>query len=220
MTETGGGAIDSLCPPRTGAMVQAGACRPAPLSNAEALIQDEDQLRSVYAPPRYLAVLDQLDRSCRLFIEHSPLVIIGTSHPEHGIDVSPRGDAPGFVRVLDDHTLVIPDRTGNNRLDSMCNLVVNNEIGLFFVIPGVHETLRLKGTARISRDPALIAASIADGKEPKSLLIVTVHWAFIHCGKALNRGRVWQSDYRVDQKDWTLARATLENSTDSTVTLR
>jgi uncharacterized protein len=186
----------------------------------EPLIQDEDQLRSVYAPPRYLAVLDQLDRSCRLFIENSPLVIIGTSHPENGIDVSPRGDAPGFVRVLDDHTIVIPDRTGNNRLDSMCNLVVNDEIGLFFMIPGVHETLRLKGTARISRDRALIAASIADGKEPKSLLIVTVHWAFIHCGKALNRSRVWEPDYRVDLKDWVLARATLENSVDSTVKLR
>jgi PPOX class probable FMN-dependent enzyme len=190
------------------------------MADPQMRIRDEEQLRSIYAPPRYLAVLDQLDRSCRLFIANSPLVIIGTAHPENGIDVSPRGDAPGFVRVLDDHTIVIPDRTGNNRLDSMCNLVVNSEIGLFFTIPGVHESLRLKGTAHISRDAGLIAACVADGKEPKSLLVVRVHWAFIHCGKALNRSRVWESDYRVDQKDWTLARATLENSIESTVKLR
>jgi predicted pyridoxine 5'-phosphate oxidase superfamily flavin-nucleotide-binding protein len=88
------------------------------------------------------------------------------------------------------------------------------------MIPGVHETLRVKGTARISRDPALTAASVADGKEPKSLLIVTVHWAFIHCGKAIHRCRIWEPDYRVDQHDWTLARATLENSIESTVKLR
>lgn len=188
--------------------------------SADAIVRDEDALREPYAQPRYLAVLDQLDRSCRLFIAHSPLVVIATTTPENGIDVSPRGDAPGFVRVLDDHTLVIPDRTGNNRLDSMCNLVVNNEIGLFFMIPGVHESLRVKGTATISRDPELIAASVVDGKPPKSMLVVSVYWAFIHCGKALNRSRVWQEDYFVDANKWKLARGTLENSYESDVKLR
>ena len=188
--------------------------------SADTIITDDDALREPYAQPRFLAVLDQLDRSCRLFIAHSPLVVIATTTPDNGIDVSPRGDAPGFVRVLDDHTLVIPDRTGNNRLDSMGNLVVNNEIGLFFMIPGVHESLRIKGTATMSRDPELIAASIVDGKPPKTMLVVSVYWAFIHCGKALNRSRVWTGDYFVDANKWKLARGTLENSYESAVKLR
>jgi len=175
-------------------------------------IDSEEELRDIYAPPRYLAVLDQLDRSCRVFIAHSPLVVIGTTQPQNGIDVSPRGDKPGFVRVLDDHTLAIPDRTGNNRLDSMTNLLVNNEIGLFFLIPGVHESLRIKGTASISRDADLLAASTVDGKAPKSMLLVSVYWAFIHCGKALHRSRVWEDEYRMSSRQWRLLRGTLENS--------
>jgi uncharacterized protein len=190
------------------------------IDSADMIVRDEDELREPYAQPRFLAVLDQLDRSCRLFIAHSPLVLIATTTPDNGIDVSPRGDAPGFVRVLDDHTLVIPDRTGNNRLDSMGNLCVNNEIGLFFMIPGVHESLRIKGTATMSRDPELIAASIVDEKPPKTMLVVSVYWAFIHCGKALTRSRVWQGDYFVDKDKWKLARATLENSNESAVKLR
>ena len=176
-------------------------------------VEDEETLRSRYASPRFLPVLDQLDRSCRLFIAHSPIVIIGTTQPGNGIDISPRGDAPGFVRVLDDHTLVIPDRRGNNRLDSMTNLLVNNEIGLFFMIPGVHESLRIKGTARLSRDPEHLAAAEAQGQQPNTVLVVTVTWAFIHCGKALNRSKLWENDYRAHPRAWLLARSTLENST-------
>jgi hypothetical protein len=176
-------------------------------------IEDEETLRSRYASPRFLPVLDQLDRSCRLFIAHSPIVIIGTTQPGNGIDISPRGDAPGFVRVLDEHTLVIPDRRGNNRLDSMTNLLVNNEIGLFFMIPGVHESLRIKGTARLSREPEYLAAAEAQGQQPNTVLVVTVTWAFIHCGKALNRSKLWENDYRAHPRAWLLARSTLENST-------
>jgi uncharacterized protein len=176
-------------------------------------VDDEDTLRSRYASPRYLPVLDQLDRSHRLFIAHAPIVIIGSTQPGNGIDISPRGDAPGFVRVLDDHTLVIPDRQGNNRLDSMTNLLVNNEIGLFFMIPGVHESLRIKGTARMSREPAYLAAAEILGKRPNTVIVVTVTWAFIHCGRALNRSKVWENDYRVTARAWLLARSTLENST-------
>ena len=183
-------------------------------------IEDEETLRSRYASPRFLPVLDQLDRSCRLFIAHSPIAIIGTTQPGNGIDISPRGDAPGFVRVLDDHTLVIPDRQGNNRLDSMGNLLVNNEIGLFFMIPGVHETLRIKGTARLSREPEHLAAAELQGKQPNTVIVVTVTWAFIHCGKALNRSKVWENDYRASSKAWLLARSTLENSTVADIDLR
>jgi PPOX class probable FMN-dependent enzyme len=178
---------------------------------------DEEALRSQYRSPRFLADLDKLDRSCRYFISRSPIVVIGTSHPDRGIDVSPRGDAPGFVRILDDHTLAIPDRTGNNRLDSMTNLLADDRIGLFFMIPGVHETLRVKGYAEMSRDPELIAESIVDGKPPKTILIVKVKTAFLHCGKALLRSCVWTDAYRADPKAWLLARGTLENSNETLV---
>jgi PPOX class probable FMN-dependent enzyme len=183
-------------------------------------VEDDETLRSRYASPRFLPVLDQLDRSCRLFIAHSPIVIIGSTQPGNGIDISPRGDAPGFVRVLDDHTLIIPDRQGNNRLDSMGNLLVNNEIGLFFMIPGVHESLRIKGTARLSRDPEHLAAAELQGKQPNTVIIVTVTWAFIHCGKALNRSKVWENDYRASPRAWLLARSTLENSSAADIDLR
>jgi uncharacterized protein len=176
-------------------------------------VEDEETLRSRYASPRFLPVLDQLDRSCRLFIAHAPIVIIGTTQPGNGIDVSPRGDVPGFVRVLDEHTLIIPDRRGNNRLDSMGNLLVNNEIGLFFMIPGVHESLRIKGTAHMSRDPEYLAAAEDKGQQPNTVIVVTVTWAFIHCGKALNRSKIWENDYRAHPRAWLLARSTLENST-------
>jgi uncharacterized protein len=183
------------------------------------VIEDEDTLRARYASPRFLPVLDQLDRSCRLFIAHSPIVVIGSTQPGNGIDVSPRGDAPGFVRVLDEHTLVIPDRRGNNRLDSMTNLLVNNEIGLFFMIPGVHESLRIKGTARLSREPEHLMAAELQGQQPNTVIVVTVTWAFIHCGKALNRSKVWENDYRSNPRAWLLARSTLENSPETDVDL-
>lgn len=188
--------------------------------NEHNAVMDEGDLRARYNPPRFLAVLDELDRSARYFIAHSPMVIIGTYHPELGIDVSPRGDAPGFVRVIDDRTLAIPDRRGNNRLDSMTNLLANEQIGLFFLIPGVHETLRVKGTAQLSRDPALLAASAADGRQPNTMIVVTVEQVFLHCGKALIRSRIWKDTYRADPKAWLLARGTLENSDDTYVQIR
>jgi uncharacterized protein len=147
-------------------------------------------------------------------------VIIGTTQPDNGIDISPRGDAPGFVRVLDEHTLIIPDRRGNNRLDSMTNLLVNNEIGLFFMIPGVHESLRIKGTARLSREPEYLQAAELQGQMPNTVIVVTVTWAFIHCGKALNRSKLWENDYRSNSRAWLLARGTLENSPETDIDLR
>jgi len=187
------------------------------------VVSDPAQFRALMGeppPPCVAKTIAALDQHCRAFIARSPFVLIASSNALGKMDISPKGDAPGFVRVLDDHTLVIPDRTGNNRLDSMGNLVVNNEIGLFFMIPGVHESLRIKGTAIMSRDPELIAASVVDGKPPKTMLVVSVYWAFIHCGKALNRSRVWQDDYFVDANKWKLARGTLENSYESAVKLR
>jgi PPOX class probable FMN-dependent enzyme len=177
---------------------------------------DEAALRSLYEPPLELALLKQLDRldgHCRNFLAHSPFAVIGSTRPGHGTDVSPRGDAPGFARVLDDHTIAIPDRPGNNRLDTMANIVADAEVGLLFFIPGIDETLRINGTARLSRDPALLAASAVNGREPRLVIVVTVREAFLHCGKALKRAKLWADDYRVDRRAFpTLGRMIVEQT--------
>ncbi|MGY3581704.1 PPOX class probable FMN-dependent enzyme [Bradyrhizobium sp. USDA 4341] len=161
-----------------------------------------EELRPPYLPPSPLMrakQLDRLDRHCCNFIAHSPLVIIGSSHPERGHDVSPRGDAPGFAHIFDPHHLAIPDRPGNNRLDTMENLLVDPAIGLLFVIPGIDELLRVNGTARLTRSQALLQLMSVGGKAPKLAIIVTVTEAFLHCTKALKRSRLWQDDYRLDR---------------------
>lgn len=169
-------------------------------------IDDQQTLRSLYSAPRDLRILDRLDRSCRFFIEHSPLLIIGSARGGEGIDLSPRGGIPGFIRVLTDQSLAIPDREGNNRLDTMVNLLANREVGLFFVIPGIAETLRIRGIARLTRDSALLDG-FARRDQGKIAIVVTVRCAFIHCARALNHARLWQSDHRLDPRAWSAARA-------------
>src|SRR6202050_4073314 len=168
-------------------------------------IGDEAQLRGLYKEPMELAVLKQLDRldsHCRNFLAHSPFAVIGSTRPGRGTDVSPRGDAPGFARVLDPNTIAIPDRPGNNRLDTMSNIVADAEVGLLFFIPGIDETLRINGTARLSRDPELLAAGAVNGREPRMIVLVSVREAFLHCGKALKRSRLWHDDYRIERKNF------------------
>ena len=164
---------------------------------------DESALRALYPEPSRLAIvkqIDRLDEHCRRFIGLSPFLVIGSTRPGRGTDVSPRGDAPGFVRVLDERTLAIPDRPGNNRLDTMSNLLTEAQVGLLFMVPGLEETLRVNGTASLSRDPDLLAASMAMGKLPRMMILVAVREVFYHCGKALKRARLWQDDYRVDPR--------------------
>ncbi|MCP3476493.1 pyridoxamine 5'-phosphate oxidase family protein [Bradyrhizobium sp. CCGUVB1N3] len=161
-----------------------------------------DELRPPYLVPSALMrakQLDRLDRHCCNFIAHAPLVIIGSSHPQRGQDVSPRGDAPGFVHIFDPDHLAIPDRPGNNRLDTMENLLTNPAIGLLFVIPGIEELLRVNGTARLTRSQKLLEFMSVAGKAPKLAIVVTVTEAFLHCTKALKRSRLWQDDYRLDR---------------------
>jgi PPOX class probable FMN-dependent enzyme len=169
-------------------------------SNSE---EPQDELRRNYGQPierARLKVLRRLDAHCRKFISLSPFVCIGTSG-ENGADVSSRGDRPGFVSVLDDGTLALPDWPGNNRIDSLTNVLSNPRVGMLFLIPGVDETLRVNGTAEVTTDPTLLARWEANGKRPKSALRITIDEAFLHCGKALIRSRLWHNDYRIDRSE-------------------
>jgi hypothetical protein len=125
------------------------------------------------------------------FLAASPFCLLGTNGPE-GLHVTPRGDAPGFVRIADERTLILPDRRGNNRLDALRDILHDPRVALLFLVPGAAETLRIHGTARITTDPALRAAHAADGKEPATLLVIAVESLFMQCGKALIRSRLWE----------------------------
>jgi PPOX class probable FMN-dependent enzyme len=144
--------------------------------------------------------LHALDHHMRNFIARSPFLCMGTSS-EQGADVTPRGDQPGFVHVFDDSTILIPDWPGNNRLDSLTNIVSNPRVALLLFIPGVDETLRINGTAEVTADPALIRRWEVNGKHPKSVLKITVREAFLHCAKALIRSHLWGSEYRIDRRE-------------------
>ena len=162
-----------------------------------------DNLRECYPQPLERSLrksLTALDAHMRHFISLSPFLCLGTSG-EGGGDVTPRGDSPGFVHVLDDRTLLIPDWQGNNRLDSLSNIVTNPNVGLLFMIPGVNETLRINGVADISMEPALVDRWTVNGKHPRSAMRVTVREAYLHCAKALMRSKLWEDDYRIERTE-------------------
>ena len=161
------------------------------------------QLEQLYSDAPYgPAVFKETDRitpQYRKLIEAAPFCVVATCGPE-GLDCSPRGDPPGFVRVADKHTLIIPDRRGNNRIDSLRNLVRDPRISLLFLIPGVGETMRVNGRAKISADPQLTQNFAMNGKVPKCVLIVTVERAYFQCTKAIIRSRLWDETSKVDRK--------------------
>jgi uncharacterized protein len=161
-------------------------------------------LREVYRPPSKPAVakqIDHLDHNCRAFIAHSPFVTVATADAGGRCDVSPKGGRPGFVHVLDDHRLGIPDLSGNNRLDSLQNLVANAGIGLLFLVPGFGETLRVNGRAAISTNPAVLDACAVGDVVPRVVIVVTVDEAYIHCAKALRRSGLWETERWPDLAD-------------------
>lgn len=131
--------------------------------------------------------IDHIDDICRRFIAASPFMLVASRGGDGRIDLSPKGDAPGFVAILDEKTLAVPDRLGNNRLDTFENLLIHPEVGLLFIIPGNGDTLRVSGTGQIVRDRALQARLAANGKEPNLILVVTVEEAFMHCLKCIMR---------------------------------
>jgi PPOX class probable FMN-dependent enzyme len=145
-------------------------------------------------------VLTRLDKHCRAIITRATFVVIGT-HGSKGADVSPRGDPAGFVRMLDDRHVLLPDRIGNNRFDSMENIFENGAIGMLFLVPGMAEVLRINGRARITDDGALLAASAVQGRTPKIGVMVEVKEAYLHCAKAINRGGLWDPSRHVDRNE-------------------
>ena len=168
-------------------------------------VASHEQLRTIYKspPPDSGAIrkeLSYLDGHCRSFIAKSPFVLIGSSDRDGNADVTPKGDKPGFAAVLDNNTIAIPDRPGNNRLDTLENLLVNPAIGLLFLIPGMNETLRVNGEAGITVDDALRERLAVEGKAPISVIVVKVKAAYMHCAKAFMRSTLWQPETWPDRK--------------------
>lgn len=173
----------------------------SPKMNSEHRITTVEQLEALYGEPLQRALIKEIghiSEHYRAFIEASPFVILATSGPD-GLDCSPRGDPPGFVRVLDAKTVAIPDRRGNNRIDTLRNLVRDPRISILFLIPGIGETLRINGRAEIVTGPELCQSFIMEGKAPKSVLVVTAESVYFQCSKALVRSRLWNADTQIER---------------------
>ena len=163
---------------------------------SEHVINTTEQLESLYGKPMSRALtkeIDQISDHYQAFIEKAPFVVVATSGPD-GLDCSPRGDPPGFVRVPDKKTVLIPDRRGNNRVDTLRNIVRDPRISLLFLIPGIGETMRINGTAVIDTDPQLCESFAMEGKVPRSVIAVTVERIYFQCQKALVRSHLWDLD--------------------------
>jgi hypothetical protein len=167
-------------------------------------IGDEAALRALFPATHTLAAqksLPQLDPHARDFIRRSPFLTIGTQSNDGRADVSPRGDPAGFVQVLDDRTLAIPDRPGNNRLDTLSNILANPHVGLLFMVPGFDDTLRVNGTASLTTDPKILQAMAVNDRLPTLAILVAVEEVFLHCAKAFRRSRLWDPEARQDRKE-------------------
>ncbi len=168
-------------------------------------IEDPRQLREIYGAPNERSLkkeLTRFDRHCRNFIALSPFLVIASSDPSGRCDASPKGDMPGFVRVVDDTTLLIPDRLGNNRVDTLGNLLARPGVGLIFFVPGINETLRVNGRASVTTDPALLEPLAVNGKVPRSGILVAAEEIYFHCGKALIRSDLWNPEKHVARGSW------------------
>ncbi len=172
------------------------------MGHADHLVTTVEQLEAIYGQPYGPSLakeIDYISPAYRRLIEAAPFVAVATGGPE-GLDCSPKGDAPGFVRILDDKTLAIPDRPGNNRIDGYRNILRDPRIALLFLIPGIGETLRVNGRASISIDPDLMQSFAVNGKLPRSVLIVRIETIFFHCSKAIVRSKLWDPATQIERK--------------------
>src|SRR5215471_4619222 len=168
-------------------------------------IEEIADIREIYGEPMERTVkkqLPRLEKHSRAFIALSPFLVIASSDPSGRCDASPKGDAPGFVKVIDDETLLIPDRLGNNRVDTIGNLLSRPGVGLIFFVPGVNETLRVNGRARLITDPALLEPLAVNGKVPRSGIVVAAEEIYFHCGKALIRSDLWNPDKQLRRSEF------------------
>lgn len=167
-------------------------------------ITTEDELRAVIGHPTEIVqakLADRLNDLTRQFVERSPFVCVATADGQGGIDVSPRGDPAGFVKVIDDHTLLVPERPGNKLADTLLNLLADPRIGLLFLIPGVGDTFRVNGTAIVTDDAELLSPCEVEGKVPKLGLLVTVTEAYTQCAKALIRSDLWNPERHISRSE-------------------
>ena len=166
---------------------------------------DETKLRAVLggepAPLIREKIADRLNPLTRQFVERSPFVVVASGRPDGGLDVSPRGDPAGFVRILDERTLLLPDRPGNKLADTLTNLLADDRIALLFLIPGVNDTFRVNGRARIVDDPELLAASEVEGKVPQLGMLVEVEEAYTQCPKAFLRSELWNPERHIERSE-------------------
>lgn len=170
----------------------------------EFLVKDEQDLRTLFSETHHIAVekcQNHLDKHAMNFVARSPFLCIGTQSSAGSADVSPRGDPCGFVKILDDKTLLIPDRPGNNRLDTHTNILANPAVGLLFMVPGFDDTMRVNGKAKITRDPDLLALMVVNDRMPTVAIVVTVEEVFIHCAKAFRRSKLWDPSQRQNRSD-------------------
>ena len=182
-------------------------------------IADVAALEALYGQPAETSLRKEVDHihpMYRKMIEVSPFAVLATSGPD-GLDVSPRGDAPGFVVVQDEHTLLLPDRRGNNRIDSLRNVLADPRVSLIFLIPGVGETLRVNGRATISVAPDLLQRFVVNGKAPATVLVVKVDTVFFQCSKALVRSRLWDAAAQVDRRSLPSTGTMLSALTEATI---
>jgi uncharacterized protein len=167
---------------------------PATAPRFQEVITTQSELRGIVGRPnRFMTskVLTRLDRHCRQFIGKAPFVVIASTAENGQLDVSPKGDPAGFVQVVDDRTLAIPDRRGNRRVDTLCNVLANPSVGLIFFVPGKTETLRVAGKAAIVRDRSLRESLALEGRIPEVVLVVTVERVYFHCGRCITRSGLW-----------------------------
>ena len=167
------------------------------------IIETVEELERLYGavnPNALIKEIDYISDDYRQFIEKSPFALVATV-AEEGLDCSPRGDPPGFVRILDEKTVALPDRRGNNRLDTLKNIVRDPRVSLLFLIPGVGETLRINGTAKLSTDPELCASFEMQGKTPNCVVVVTVGSIYFQCQKALVRSKLWAPDTQIERTE-------------------